>query len=66
MTHAIIGAIYVVAIAGAWTLVWIEVKRIRAENCKRHHIHVAGKLRDGSCWHCKNEGYCEANCWDCD
>jgi hypothetical protein len=44
----------------------MEIRRIKAENRRRHAIHIVSNQRDGSCWHCRNDGYCEANCWDCD
>lgn len=66
MTHFILGCLYAFAIIFAWVLVWTEIKRIKDDNRIRHIQHLVSNLRDGSCWHCKNEGHCEANCWDCD
>ena len=64
--HEILGCVYFFGILGAWSLVWMEIRRIKAENRRRHAIHIVSNQRDGSCWHCRNDGYCEANCWDCD
>jgi len=64
--NEILGVVYGLSILAAFSLVFAEAKRIKADNRRRHIQHLASNLRDGSCWHCKNEGHCEANCWDCD